>query len=165
MTDADLAAVAHHEAGHALAMVEHRINFRHASVVPLGDSWGRVEPIRLLGFDPTIADGPRQERRTLAVITVLLAGTAAEQKHRGRPRREMALDTPGSESDVEKATTLANSLCGHVDEGTALLEYGFERAKSLVELRWDSIAALAAALIAQREVSARRARRILDAAW
>lgn len=159
MTDEQ--ATAYHEAGHAVVMAWHNRAIRHVSIVPTGDAAGFVIPGK--------AKQELEERGAILSasgriwveneIVICLAGGLAAERLTGEPYEDPTV--PGS--DYWQATNLAVMVCRSQEETDAFLQWLLERTKNVIALPaiWEAIEDLAAALLADKSLSGRKARRLI----
>lgn len=150
---------AYHEAGHAVARFELNLRFRHVTIRASGDAAGHVLSKRMprnileaVEFStPTDAQLGRIEREMISIIS----GEVAERKIRGRRNKVGAglihyADgtlgvTPGS--DYDSLDEFAFRLWGGDEVGSRWLAYLQARAEEIIDLRYEWVEAVAAALI------------------
>jgi hypothetical protein len=164
--EAELARVAHHEAGHAVVAFVLGQHIGRVTITPDEDkgSAGAVKR-RVLKIDreqeqrsPTL----REERQLRDEVVARFAGAQAEAHFRGIPLQEV-LDEGTADDDYEPVYTFAQALEGSPGPRTALLDYLQARAADLVELHWFLIEALAAELLARKALSGPAVLRLLRA--
>jgi len=168
----DLAAVAIHEAGHAVIAHKLGIAVDSVTVRPHGDALGVMVP------------GSASCARDEAMVS--LAGAIAEERYRGRPPRRGS-DASDQKDVDETITALTNT---HVDYG-AILDDDYDdpdglfrtmaldnlhkskspdalhrrlrrKTKALVEQNWEAITALARILIAEKTLTGARLTKLLQ---
>lgn len=147
-------ALAHHEAGHAIAAVELKRTILYVSVQPSGDCPGHCA----LGNMSTARKGLR--RRIEREILILLSGPAAEAAFAGR------LNERGARGDFADAIELSNDMFGSRAEQSAWLDEQYDRAEAFVAgpRRQALIRAVAAELLAYGQLGAKQVRAICRAA-
>jgi hypothetical protein len=151
-----LKAIAYHEAGHAvIAMVEGR-RFIRISIIPADGVLGRVRFAPLpRWFKP---DGVIDGRHRLFIereVLIDLAGDAALLRFKGRR------DWRGSRSDIESAVGLAMRLfCGRVLDSYMVFMRDLAMEMVAMPKNWTQIEALAATLLAEKELSEDRAHEV-----
>jgi len=162
MTMTDIERIAYHEAGHAVAGYFLRLGFLRVSIISDRDSLGRLTPgappreVREGGFYSwsAIAWGQKATLR-------LLAGPAAAARAGGDPAAVLA------GSDWNQAGNMALELCESEEEANAFLTWLWAKAQNFVNdpIYWRAIKALAGELLQTPEISGKRARTIIGAAW
>ncbi|HEX3345555.1 MAG TPA: hypothetical protein VHS09_13320 [Polyangiaceae bacterium] len=147
MAKNELAATAHHEAGHAVASVILGHRFHYVTIEPGDGNLGHVlYPASDRRFRPDESWTPIAERRVRDAILVMLAGYIAEAKFTGRN------NWLGSRGDRDGAADLAMRACGSTEEVNAYLAWVDARARSLVRVWWRRIERLAHALLVERRM-------------
>jgi hypothetical protein len=142
------------------------VPMREVSIVPdeANGTAGHMAAANALWFHPDYEDDARTVRRAEADIMVTLAGPAAEARWAGRRNHR------GAKGDYRDAVDMADHMTGD-NKGTELyLAWLRYRAEGLVQRvhYWAAIEALAAELLAQRRLGARRTRAVVKAgiaAW
>jgi cell division protease FtsH len=155
MSDADIRALAFHEAGHAVVAryASPRTRTLKATIIRTGDALGAVSRA------PTEEQYTRHAADILSSIMVSLGSRAAEQ---------VFLDSKmtGASSDLVRATSNANAYVNTYSMGTALatnekghpkivealLQEMMARTVALVEERRDAVEAVALALRSRKEL-------------
>lgn len=158
-TPRQIAAVAIHEAGHAVAHVTLRRRIDRVTIVPdetaLGLVTGKIitEPIAeaILFGVPT----PRQIRAIEDSIVCGQAGPIAEAKFRGR--RNLL----GAKDDHEKVVEMAIRMCGSAKEASSYAQELEQEAIALVVQNYPEILVVAQALIERKTLSGVAVRRVL----
>jgi hypothetical protein len=151
-----LRRVAYHESGHAVAAVEHRIEFLYATVVRDDDSLGHVlfppEPER---FEKRTIKRHLLERWINQRVLISLAGPAAERIVAGR------YDHSGAESDYKLCVGRA-LRCYSDDTASKFIDFKLSQAWDFVQQPhvWLKIEKVADALIAREKLSAREIKAI-----
>ena len=142
-------AVAHHEAGHAVAAWHQHMKFRRVTIVPdkAEGNLGHLKHIRRKWFNPDFDTGTRTIVLAQSWIVVSLAGQIAEGKFRCRRPRW------GMDGDNQNAVDLAFHLCGSEKTANAYLRYCWCITEDLVNVRWKTIQAVAAALLKNKTLS------------
>lgn len=140
-----LISTAYHEAGHAVAAYFENIKVKQATIVPDDDFFGMVTHQQI---QKHIRDAlefgsitPTKRARTESFIIVSLAGSIAEQKHRGRS------NYVGSAQDRHDAVELVSRLSGSEEEANAYLKWLHVRAANLIKIHWWAVDAVAKALL------------------
>lgn len=172
-----LTAVAYHEAGHAIAMLHFQLPFRLVSILPEGDSLGRVIPGKpddpgtmeffddwLEGMDlykqelvQEYVEPLHQLYDTLADMT----GALAEKKVTGR------YNYVGADSDHHNIADMALHWAGGAGaEANAYVKWLQLRAQAFIDwdLRWLQIQRLAEALLERKELTFKEAYAVFVAA-
>lgn len=157
----DVRVLAHHEAGHALAACLVHMPISSVTIVPDGDSLGRVH-CSLYGyrdFHPDAHVSHRTTAQAKKVILVALAGAVAEARAVGRKRM------PSNRDDyhVDQAVTITSQLCGSFDEVVAYVDFMWVQTTNIVNLYWKQIRILASALVEEKTIGQRRVRELLKA--
>lgn len=164
----ELACVAHHEAGHAVAHIWLHVPFRWVSIKPKGRTRGRVSgssPLGRLLEKQADGDGlaPREWVRMESEVVIFCAGVAAEREYRQRN----GLFSADSDADLvfsgmfDRSTNIDIAAVLHSDDpevADAWLRYLGLRASSLVRWHWTGIERVAAKLLERRTLSAKEAR-------
>jgi ATP-dependent Zn protease len=147
------AATAHHEAGHAVVSKWNRIAVREVTITEDDEALGhtRAWPIGDW-FSPDVVIDTRTKRRIEHAIMVLLAGQAAQERFDG--------STEGAESDSDMAVTLAMYATGSAEQCTKYIERLQFRTDDLVRQLWRAIEHVAAVLLDEERLSARRFRQV-----
>jgi len=157
---------AYHEAGHAVAGYELHVPFRYVTIIP-DEEESSAGHIRYSDLRPDF-DSARDEmtefqlRRIIEPrIICVLAGEAAESRLTGR--RHLLTATGDYRSAVDLAMAVTG---GNPDEAGAYCTWLYHRALGLVRqpFWWSAIEALADALLAQKRIGNREARRIIKGA-
>lgn len=147
-----LRSVAYHEAGHAVVCVVLRHAFDYVTIIPDGDSLGRVVTYRRKGAHESLCWGdPRALRWAERDFIVRTAGGIAQEAATGR----------GAESDSDHQGIIDFVLCGPDGEARSLYAEYQARARRILEAHWDAVEGVAEALLALRRLSAREARNIV----
>jgi hypothetical protein len=161
-----LAAVAYHEAGHAVAHCCFHVPFRKATIVPSEDYLGMVEGKRLgpklterfsIGY-PT----PRDRDRVESVVMCLFAGTIAEHRFTGRWSHR------GARTDDANATDLLLNLAGGNGDEIPLYAKWLRHRASVAILSpvyWPVVEAVAQELLTRKTLTAQQVRLVLGATW
>ncbi len=138
-------AVAHHEAGHAVAAFYFDHAIESVTIKPGEDFAGSSisSPDFGRGFDPEVDVDAAQYVKMLEDIVVCFAGHEAEAAYRGRRNWH------GSTTDFGIAADLALYLSRGSEEASALLRWRKLVARGLVKAHTREIAAVASALLAQ----------------
>ncbi len=156
-----LTATAYHEAGHTAATIEVNLRVKEVSIIPnkernsLGHCSGPKAPRWLLDADHDVS--LRVRDRLERMIIVLLAGPIAEAQWTGRRNHV------GASGDVKKAVDLMSHLAGG-KEADAYLAWLYIRAENIIasDATWGVVQAIAEALLAQRRITGKEARRLYD---
>jgi nucleoside-diphosphate-sugar epimerase len=152
---------AYHEAGHAVVAFALRRAVVGVSIVPDGDSNGRLVNRKLPDtFSHDVNNDGRTRWFVEREIMVFLAGGLALEKLQGHRR---ALHDG---EDRRRAINPAGYVCSDEEEIGAYLAWLGARTKLLLNQPWNwrAVADLARALLEHRELSGRVARRIYQAA-
>jgi hypothetical protein len=153
-----LKAIAHHEAGHAVARWWLGLRFRDASIIPNSDegTLGHVLSCHMpKWFDPESTISPRVRLRIEKEIISSFAGQIAQAKFLGRkPRYGMHADNEGA---VDIATYVASG-----ETLDAFLHFLFLRSRDLVHAKWREIECVAEALISGRRLMYKDLIRVID---
>ncbi len=146
-----LEAIAHHEAGHAVASWSYGRRFKYATIVP-DDEGGSLGHVRYAPYPKALADdievamSPRARVFCEQSIICSLAGPAAERRLTGRQNHV------GARGDYDRATDLALRICGNGESATAFLRWLEIRTGDLIDGHWRRIERLAAALLAHQRL-------------
>ena len=156
MTQEELTA--YHEAAHAVACYELRVPFKRISIIAHGYIAGSVaggKPPEWLEWDSA---STRARLRVERQIICYYAGQVVSES--------FGLSTEG-QPDFAGAASYAFLVAGSGREADAFVTWLWERARNLVTspLQWMAIEALAATLMVDKEMSARKARRIIAQAY
>ncbi|HEY6701787.1 MAG TPA: hypothetical protein VI137_13415 [Pseudolabrys sp.] len=142
-------ATAYHEAGHAVVAAALRRKVHSITIIPDAEAHGRVRhesPLRGIRLD---FDGSNRARlRAEEAIMIFLGGPIAER--RAFPRSLRHWHTHG---DYTKATDISGSVCGSTEEESAFLNWLAIKTQKILDLRWNQIERIAAALIERRRLS------------
>jgi hypothetical protein len=153
-----LKAIAHHEAGHAVARWCLGLRFRDASIIPNSDegTLGHVLSCHMpKWFDPESTISPRVRLRIEKEIISSFAGQIAQTKFLGRkPRYGMHADNEGA---VDIATYVASG-----ETLNAFLHFLFLRSRDLVHAKWREIECVAEALISGRRLMYKDLIQVID---
>lgn len=153
-----LERAAYHEAGHAVVACELHRRFEYVTIVPTDGSRGSVRPTPLRNFQP---DGIL-DRRTCALVQRevmwFVAGSIAEKLHTGRGDWKV-----GARGDIHEAFNLAEYATSSDEEAGAYVGWLRERTMNMLQqpILWASVEALATALLEQKTIRWRAARRII----
>lgn len=160
----ELTRTAHHEAGHAVAVCVRRQPIRRVSIHPNpeGDTLGHCalwQPPT--GFSPDTSRDGKTRARIESLITVSLAGHAAEEKLRGRP---VSLKYAGSGADWDVAIGLAEHMCRSEQEVEPYVRWLWVCTQDMIRLpaHWDAVTALASELLKRHYVGGRKARALIN---
>jgi hypothetical protein len=162
MTTLTRAALAHHEAGHAVAYLIHDWPFRYITLRPRARGVaGRVTIHRPRPIDRCVSAVITMAGPVCELAHMLMAADAGEwggpddPLDYGVPIVYAALENDGRCDEIHVATDLIHSDVADLAEVTA----------SIMLLRWRQVAALADALIASpRAITYAQARQITEAA-
>jgi ATP-dependent Zn protease len=152
---------AYHEAGHAVSHFVLRVPFRYVTIKPdiekhtLSHVYG-VFPKK---FNPELNRDIRTRTRVEHEIMTSLAGHIAEKIASGRT------DNVGASFDNHAAVDLASYVTSSDGEMNAYLEWLRIRTESLLllPLHWDMIEEVANALMKRETISAKDAKKIMQA--
>jgi hypothetical protein len=157
-----LAAVAHHEAGHAVVATTFRRSVRQVSIAPDGHSLGRVDQRPQHLPVPAHGEVPAWVRRAVnADIVVAWAGPLAEERLVG------GYDHDTAEHDLDRMFDRAMLVTlGHTQEALAYVEWLRWRTVRLLHEPglWPQVEAVAGALLDVGALSGSAVRRIMAAA-
>jgi hypothetical protein len=153
-----LAAIAHHEAGHAVAAFFLKLSIGRTGVSIIPDrtrqALGTSHVLSQLRERLDICVSPRTHVRIENLAVMCLAGDVAERKF--YPRRHF-----GGQKDQHEAVELLSYISGSNEIITARLKVAALQARGLVELRWQEIAAVAAALMENKTLTADQVRQAI----
>jgi len=157
---------AYHEAGHAVAGYELHVPFRYVTIIP-NEEQGSAGHILYSSLRPDF-DSARYEMTEFQLRRIIepriicaLAGEAAQSGLTGR--RHLLTATKDYHDAIDFALVATG---GNPDEAGAYCTWLYYRAVGVVRnpLVWAAIEALAGALLEQKTVSSREARRIIKSA-
>lgn len=152
--------LAFHEAGHAAMACDRGRAFRYVTIVEEDDSLGHVLYRRFsLHFQPEMSAGGRDDRRLDVLVDCALAGLAAEGILRDVDNLADWKDA-GAESDIEHASMFARYRNGSEEAAVTYLRWRWYvvRDRLRFPLVWDSVKAIARALLDRERVSYNEAR-------
>ena len=177
----ELVLAAHHEAGHAVAIV---LAFRKATGLPkppppllvryveitedTPGQWGGccVGPDIYSVRWPIACIAPRYRDLMERQITISLSGGCAEAIARGERRKSEVLRFATNHCSVDDDLTKARIVLADLFRLTGIHrhpEHFVERTMVLLEEHWPAVEALASALIEHRRIEGDRIERIIDA--
>ena len=159
-----LTRTAYHEAGHAVMCWWLRKHIKGISIIPEGDSLGRIvhgKPMLkdIEGFNTFWDTHSRKHFEIERQIMVSFAGCAAESLLTGRNTRA------GSEGDYRQTAGFLFNLTGNDSElATAWGNYLYTKAKSILSMPvcWQAVEALAGELLVRKHIGGRKARQIIQ---
>ncbi len=155
----DLAKIAYHEAGHAVAAYVVKRAFQHVSIEEDEESLGHVMFRKFSDkFQPEYQEEDRIRPLLEKCIIVGLAGEVAEKKS-----YNAEIDFQSSMSDFSKAFDYICYLVGTVEEAEAFLNWMIVRTKNIIYLdfNWNAVKVLAEQLIKRKRIGYRLARKII----
>ena len=133
------AAVAYHEAGHAVISMKLGYRCLYVTIIPDGERLGHV-----CCEDPLVGG---HDDKIKHALKVLIAASLAESKHIGSP-------TWGDADDRLKATNLALlATARDTEQAEALINEVIGEARKLVEWHWPDIEKLAEQLLVEGRVN------------
>jgi len=153
-----LERTAYHEAGHAVAAFELRRAFRHISIEPREESLGHVLYAQWSKhFQPDQDSSARTRNEVERAVICAFAGYVAETRFSGRHNRK------GAHEDMRHAEELASFM----HEGEVLdryQDYLMAKTEQMITqpLLWAAVKALAEALLREKRIGYRKARRIIQ---
>jgi ATP-dependent Zn protease len=154
-------AVAHHEAGHAVAACLVRIPFKTVNIIPDDETLGMCSLVLWKDFQPGIDNSRRTTARAKAYIFVALAGQSAEIKFlRGRILRGVDY-----QEDFKKAFEMALHLVGNFKVCQAYMDFVSEQTKAIIAYYWIPIQAVAKTLLRQKTLQRREVLHLIRNAW
>lgn len=147
-----LTAVAYHEAGHAIAMLDREIPFKYVTIQPSSDSLGYVQTdrgdlLRLAKLYARRTKTPHFQLRMLNYAIVCLAGGEAEKRYRGR------YNHVGADQDYRAAVNFVDHIAWDPDEIELHLKLADFRAELIIENRWDQVVTIAEALLEKQHLT------------
>jgi hypothetical protein len=133
------------------------------TIEPGSDFAGQLLVTKLRDFHPDYASDERTERATHREIEITLAGDVAESI---RSKRKYRLPDFLGTDDWNKAASLAANLHGSYETTDAYLRYLWCGTTDMLSLplNWKQVQALAGALLKERTIGWRKARKIMEAA-
>lgn len=156
------AAVAYHEAGHAVMAVYCRMGLGSVSIIPGEGFLGVCKTSK----QPSLAkcdhvSSTEIDRRLNKKIMVAVAGDVAESLHSGKKNPSYA-----KSKDLAQAFGMANRICGDEEEAYALVDYLTISTRNVLRMEsyWDAVTALAKELLEKKKVSGRKAKAIIESA-
>jgi ATP-dependent Zn protease len=151
-------AVAYHEAGHCIAAFLTHKRFRVVSVVPDGESLGKLLHIPWKNFHPDYEENRRTIHKAKTGIFMILAGLASEKKFMRRRK-----SGGSSDEDLKKAYGLADNLCGSWKVSKAYIDFMWEQTKNIIGIdrNWKAIEIIARTLLKKKIVRYQEARRLV----
>lgn len=156
-----LERTAYHEAGHAVACCELRLRFDYVTIVPNDKFKGRIYGTWV---SPRSVQHLQNGALTLTArsywerhLIMSLAGEVAAQAAAG------CEDRVGSSADHLWAIDIAVRLCGDIEETNAYVAWLSRRTVNFITVphRWRAVEAVAAALVIEKKIGARRCRRLV----
>jgi len=161
----ELRVTAYHEAGHAVAAFMLRRGISYVTIEADKDSLGSCKHPRGIREFSTLDVAAIVDLRLRAKvereIMILFAGDIAERQFRHRRRQ-----VRGSWADYGYAVDLADYVTTGDNELELYLDWLYGRTENLITRIdvWPAIEALATALLEDKRIGQRRARRIIQAA-
>ena len=152
------AAMAYHEAGHAVACYYMHVKINSATIIPDEVSLGHVRPENMFrGLNPEADLSGRVRLQIERAIIISLAGMAAQRRFSKRSWRQYH----GS-SDFRSAGDLALYIGGDGAGATAFLHWLQLRADQLVEAQWRDIECVARALMKRKTMTGDEIVEVID---
>lgn len=153
-------ATAHHEAGHAVAGWHLDLPVHRVSIVPNEDSLGRVlRGKRLASLAAKAQLGSLSRADRCYVQDSLVAGAAGPEAARRYTGRYSHV---GAHGDYKTFADIATGVLGYEDDVfSSFSRFVRGYARQLVDVHWDEIASVAAALVEMRELSGTALRDVL----
>lgn len=164
MSSKKLIKTAFHEAGHAVAYHYFNSAFKKISIIPDGDSLGRVLH-RKINRTIEISDRDNKTRnRVEKMVIIFLAGLIAEKKFSGRQNLKYA------GYDLNAVIPLLSTQCQSTAEIEAYLGLLWIRTRQIFEYSlgksntpyWKCVEKLADTLIANKEINYKESKSIID---
>ncbi|MEW6156160.1 MAG: hypothetical protein AB1813_01940 [Verrucomicrobiota bacterium] len=155
-------STAYHEAGHAVVGYFLGIPMRSVSIIPDGDSSGRVTGYRSVitrRWQEALSFGrlsPSEFSGLEKQLVALLAGDVAQRRYAPRSAR-----SHHSRADFSCVADVVLKLWSSDKVRAAYLKFLRARAEELVEVHWAQIDALAHALVDRRGLSGREAKSLI----
>jgi len=153
-------ATAYHEAGHAVMTAACNRKIYSATIIPRDDAHGSVEhenPLR--GIKLKFNNGYPARLRAEDAVMICLAGGIAQLRAFPRLLRRWHTHT-----DYVRAVEIARSICGSPDEATAFLKWLDLRMRSILDVRWFQVEAVAAALVERKRLTGAEIASLMTAA-
>jgi len=146
-----LAATAYHEAGHAVAAIDHEWKVRRVSIAPTADTLGHMMRYKKSSFRPDVdAESIKARTQLESLAIICMAGEAAERRYTGRRNRV------GAASDIRKIADLVSYRFRN-DERVVMAYYRYiqEYADAMMRnpLVWTKVRAVARLLIERTTIS------------
>src|ERR1700694_2490884 len=154
-------AIAHHEAGHAIAAWHKGMRFREVAITtdPTEKSHGHLLHNQTPDwFQPPLRMNLRIRDRCETLALISLAGPAAEARFRGRHNWKSA------SSDMQQALDFLDYLSTSDREARAYARLVHIRAKGLIDGLWYEVQAVAEALATRERLTGPEVRQIIAAA-
>jgi ATP-dependent Zn protease len=149
---------AYHEAGHAVAafFLGLRIGRKRVTVIPdkVKQTLGATHVLSQLRERPDVSVSTRTHVQIENRAVVCMAGDIAEKKF--RPGRHY-----GGQTDLKHAFNLLESISRSDEITEARLNVAILEARSLVELRWREITAVANALVERKTLTAEQVSEVI----
>lgn len=154
------AAIAFHEAGHAVMTVYCRMGLGTVSIIPANDFQGVCKTMKqpsLSKRDYSLTT--KAESRLNHRIMIAVAGDVAQRLF--SRRRDPSYSTS---SDHALSLEMAGRTCGDLEETIALVNYLTISARNILRtpIQWDAVKALAKELLEKNSVSGKRAKEIIQ---
>jgi ATP-dependent Zn protease len=150
-----LRRVAYHEAGHVAVALRERISIREVTIIPGEGYLGLARNYHPPSFFRAAECGDLSSRHVESYALVCLAGGVAEKRFHGR------YDHIGAGADYEAAADMLSRHAGSAEEVSAWLKLQAVRARHVVELEWETIELIAAALLERKTLTAFAVRSLL----
>jgi hypothetical protein len=156
-TEAQRAATAYHEAGHAVVAWYLGVKVHNVTIVPKGDTAGRMQHARrILGKYPEIDDSLPAKVRMGKNLMIWLAGLAAQLRF--KPRSVRSYHHAG---DYIEAVVIAEHLHGDQESADAFLRYMEIKTRNVVRTPWPQVELVASALLARDTIKGKEVTRLL----
>jgi hypothetical protein len=151
------AAVAFHEAGHAVAAVHHRIRITKATIKGAAETKGRIiHHNPLVNAHPDVGTSAKTRPRIEHRIVVSFAGPIAQRRFNARTCRHY-----NAHEDYVTATNLAGYLVGSDKERDAYLNWVWVHTENFIEQEWPQVETVAKWLLEHETMTGAAIRKLV----